>query len=71
MSTSYGAEYVKCPFYKDHKKQSIRCEGYIEGRGLITTFDQIDDRIGQMRLFCCADFEKCEVYRMVCESRDY
>ena len=66
---NYGTERVVCPFFKDYQKHTIRCEGYLEGRNLITTFEQAEDRSGQMRIFCCEHYEKCEVYRMVMESK--
>lgn len=66
-SGSYRQVYVKCPFYRyDDGKRRIVCEGaFDEGDSLANIFRKNDGYVRQMDIYCCGDFTKCEIYRMV------
>jgi hypothetical protein len=69
-SGSYKQVDVGCPFYKyDDGRARIVCEG----------IDSEDDSVAliyreklryekQMKVFCCSEYTKCEVYRMLMEK---
>lgn len=69
MATSYNAKSVKCPFYKEDKRNTIKCEGTIPDSNSINTFIRHDDKKIQMALFCEKSFEKCEQFRAVMSTR--
>lgn len=64
----YEAKFVKCPFYqeKQNDKNRIKCEGVIEGTTVQLTF--ISEKKWYIKGFCCKNFEKCRIYRMLNEK---
>ena len=51
---------VQCPYYIcDDGKQTITCEGFIQGSSVIQRYKRIADRKQQMKLFCCKYFRNC------------
>ena len=64
---------ILCPFFReeDARKHKIICEGLGDARSMAWNFRNEDERqrIRQMEVFCQDCFAKCEVYRMIIESR--
>ena len=69
-SGSYKQVDVQCPFFKtDDGKQNIVCEGFGDSRSLTQTYRYKAQYETQMRVFCSEHYRKCEVYRMLMESK--
>lgn len=60
---------VLCPFYKDVRQCSIRCEGVIPDTFSVQTFLNPNEKKKQLRIFCCADFCHCEQYIAVTAAK--
>lgn len=68
-SGSYRQQDVLCPFYKhDDGKRRITCEGIVENSSVVLTFRYDTLYEQQITLFCCSNYQKCEVYRMLMEK---
>ena len=65
----YRQAYVKCPFYRSYTKNSIRCEGFMDGVGIACSFRDHKDQMIHMDVFCQDRYENCEIYRMVLDTR--
>ena len=67
MPQSYMAQDVLCPFYKwdSNKKQRIACEGLENASTVQLSYKHHDKYKQQLTIFCCKNYEKCEVYRMI------
>lgn len=59
---------VKCPFFHWAKGQTIACEGFYPGAGIVQRFQKIRDAEVQAR-FCCGKYKNCELYRAIMEAR--
>ena len=70
-ANGYEAAGVRCPFYRasGEKGRFIRCEGIGNARSTTLTYRGERQRERQMAVFCRGCFERCEVYRMVEESK--
>ena len=69
-SGSYIKAYVVCPFYmSDDGTRRVVCEGVVDGSNLSISFLRRADYETQMSVFCCQHYEKCEIYRMLMESK--
>lgn len=69
-SGSYKQIDVVCPFYKyDDGKQRITCEGFVDNSSLALIYHRRGDYETQMNVFCCDHYMKCEVYRMLMETK--
>jgi hypothetical protein len=69
-SGSYKQIEVQCPFYKyDDGKQRITCEGLVDNSSLALIYQKKGDYEAQINVFCCEHYKKCEVYRMLMESK--
>lgn len=69
-SGSYKQIEVQCPFYKyDDGKQRITCEGLVDNSSLALIYQKRRDYETQMSVFCCEHYKRCEVYRMLMESK--
>ena len=68
--TYKGQADAQCPFYKsdDHQKRCIICEGLIDASTLALTYRRKVDYDKQLGSFCCEQYKKCEVYRMLMEK---
>ncbi len=44
--------YIQCPFYMDNSEKQIRCEGYIGGTCMITTFPSRKDMLNHISRYC-------------------
>ena len=62
---------VVCPFYRDDdwKEKRISCEGVFDRSRSAHRFSRRDEYLQQMELFCCGQWEKCEVARMILEAK--
>ena len=69
-SGSYKQVDVECPFYKyDDGKGRIVCEGIDDATDSVALIYREKLRYNkQMDVFCCGDYAKCEVYRMLMEK---
>ena len=69
--TYKGKVDAQCPFYKfdDHQKRRIVCEGPVDESTLALTYCRKFDYTMQLSLFCCEQYKKCEVYRMIMEAK--
>lgn len=68
-SGSYIQTNVGCPFYQYDEGRRLVCEGVFPDTKLSHLFRNSADCREQMRIFCCASFESCEVYRMLVENK--
>ena len=68
-SGSYEQVDVRCPFYKDDGIQRIVCEGLVNNSSIILTYQNKVDCKLQKKVFCCNNYMKCEVYRMLMSSK--
>lgn len=65
-SGSFKQVDVRCPFYKyDDGKRRIICEGIIDQCSTGLVYHKHSDYETQLSVFCCGDYKKCEVYRML------
>lgn len=47
----------------------INCENFLDDEAYISIgFHSNEGRDQQLALFCCADYEKCEFFRMIKEA---
>ena len=70
-SGSYKQIEVQCPFYKyDDGKRRITCEGIIDDSSLALIYHNKHDYALQMDVFCCCNYQKCEIYRMLMDKYD-
>lgn len=61
---------VNCPFYQyDDGRRKIVCEGFTDRCTVDLRWRYHVDQEHHMQVFCCGNFEKCEIYRMVMESK--
>ena len=68
-SGSYWQVHVGCPFYRsDDGRRRIICEGIVDGCSLSLTYQRKDEYEKQLRIFCCDQYKKCEVYRMLMDK---
>lgn len=64
-----------CPFYKyddnvDVKTfQRVICEGLVPDSTITLWFNDKRDRNIQVKTFCCEWFDRCEIYRMLMDSK--
>lgn len=63
--SSYGEEKVKCPFYKEETKNSIKCEG-IFGCTCVHNFASSKEKKNHKEKYCDEFyFKKCILYQSV------
>ena len=69
--SDHEAARVRCPFYRRSGRKGcfIRCEGIGMARSTTLTYRGERQRTRQLEVFCQDCFAKCEVYRMIIESR--
>lgn len=59
---------VRCPYYKDESKNSIRCEGIVSC-SVVNNFSVSGDKKAYMQKFCRQDsFASCIIYKAVNEK---
>ena len=68
-SGSYRQVYVRCPFYKhDDGRRRITCEWIVEDSSLALIYHKKADYETQIRVFCCENYEKCEIHRLLMDK---
>ena len=66
---SYIQRFVRCPFNKrDDGKRTIVCEGIVEDSSVSLTYRYDSLYKKQMEVFCCDNYQKCEVHSMLMEK---
>ena len=69
-SGSYNQVYVKCPFYKeDDGRLSIICEGFGDACYLKQRYHNKAQYATQISVFCCKNYQRCEVYRLLMKTK--
>lgn len=63
----YGSEKVKCPFYKEDTKNSIRCEGVIS-IACSNNFEAAEKKRQHLELYCEKEYEKCPHAKVLYEK---
>lgn len=62
---------ARCPYYhRTDGKNRVACDGVIEGGSVILYFVAKEDLDIQLGTFCCGQYRKCEVYRMLTSIYD-
>lgn len=60
----YGSQDVKCPFYKDETRNTIRCEG-IFSNAISNNFERALKKNSHKSTYCCKDYQSCPLYKSV------
>ena len=60
----YGSQDVKCPFYKDETKNTIRCEG-IFSEAISNNFEHSNKKHIHRKTYCCTNYSNCPLYKSV------
>lgn len=69
MPSGYKKADVQCPFYKyDDGKRRITCEGVIDDSSLALIYHNKADYETQINVFCCGQYQRCEVCRLLMEK---
>lgn len=61
---NYSDKNVKCPFYKNTDKKSIKCEG-IFSNFCINSFSDKEKARVHFTKYCCDDYKKCPVAEII------
>ena len=66
---AYDSADARCPFFKKVvlKEKELCCAGIFDRSWLKHRFRRNKDLQLQYRLFCCADYKCCEIYRAIME----
>ena len=54
----YGSQDVVCPFYKDERGNTIRCEGLVSV-ACVNNFINKGQKISHLKKYCCSEYESC------------
>lgn len=61
---------VLCPFFRrDENYQKITCEGLVDKSTLTLSFGRRKDFNIHIMTYCCKHYDKCEIHRMLMESK--
>ena len=60
----YRSNLVKCPFYRDETKNTIRCEG-IFSEALSNNFEFTKIKKSYRNEHCCRNYNDCQMYKML------
>ena len=60
----YGAENVKCPFYKSETRNTVKCEGIIS-ETCSNNFSTSKIRRKHYKEKCCNNYKQCKIYRVL------
>lgn len=66
---NYNSKNVKCPFYVDNSKTSIKCEGDATQQ-CIHLFPNAAEKKAHFELFCCGDHKTCKHARNIEKKYD-
>lgn len=64
MPTAFGSENVKCPFYDEETKNSIKCEGAFS-KTCNQNFDNSETKKKYKEKYCNKDYNNCSHYKQV------
>ena len=68
-SGSFKQADVQCPFYKyDDGRRRITCEGLIDKSSIALIYLTRGDYDKQLEVFCCENYDKCEIYRVLIQK---
>lgn len=56
-----------CPFWRRDSGNSIECEGILDGTTLTLTGSETEIK-QQEKLFCCDNYENCELYTAIAQK---
>ena len=60
---------VKCPYYKEHSKWTIRCEGYMKRMNVQLNYERPDERKAYMDDFCYTEcWRGCAVAQLASDK---
>ena len=65
--SQYKSNLVKCPFYKDETKNTIRCEG-IFSEAIQHNFAEAKTKKAHRNNCCCCDYRRCPIFTIVEEK---
>ena len=65
--SQYKSNLVKCPFYKDETKNTIRCEG-IFSEAIQSNFELTKSKKAFRNECCCCDYRRCPIFILVDEK---
>ena len=63
-STQRSAD-IKCPYFRTHGKEEVRCAGITEDTRIALRFLKHGALLQHERLFCCSRYWCCEICRML------
>lgn len=64
----YGEQDARCPFFRRREKKMIVCEGLVDESRIILSYSRSNDYQIQYSMFCCKNYEKCEIYRLLMDK---
>lgn len=67
--TQWGAEEVKCPFFRSHTYVEILCEGVTDDSTIRMLYRNRKGREKQERIFCADRYKNCEIYRAIMSAK--
>ena len=70
MPRIYDDIRARCPFFKQSGRKNVMCEGITDTCVLNVLFDTEEDRNLHRKLFCDADYHKCDVNTMLEKKYD-
>lgn len=62
--SDYKSNLIKCPFYKEETKNTIKCEGVVSV-ALQNNFRGTKDKKVFRKKHCCKDYENCPLYSLI------
>lgn len=60
---------IQCPFYIADQSREIVCEGCGDAESLQLRYRKMIQKKKQLEVFCCGSYQKCEIYRMLMETK--
>ena len=63
--------YTVCPYYKDHERQTIRCEGVEEGTALHLAFYSTQMLRDYRNAYCRSCWKGCRIAEMLNRKWEY
>ncbi len=69
MGKDSGSAQVVCPFYRVAGGMFVDCEGPFDGANIRLQFGLKVDKRKQLKIFCCDQYKRCEIYRCIMENK--
>lgn len=70
-SGSYKQVDVICPYYqRDDGKKKIVCDGLQDESTITLCYSNAEAFIRQIDIYCCRNYDKCEIYRALSSIYD-